>query len=79
MQAEIVLPGRDQTEMHGSGARAIEKYNPETMERHRKGAGAMQRLHCRRKPSYAARLGAAVSIDPAAEQKLPRSCARAQS
>jgi hypothetical protein len=43
MQAEIVLPGRDQTEMHGSGARTIEKYNPETMDRHRKGAGAMRR------------------------------------
>jgi hypothetical protein len=42
MQATILLPGRDQTEMHGSGARAIEKYNPETIDRHQKGAGAMQ-------------------------------------
>jgi hypothetical protein len=50
MRATIVLPRRDQTEMHGSRARPIEKYNPKTMDRHRKGGGAMQRPQGWRRP-----------------------------
>jgi hypothetical protein len=37
------LPSRDQTEMHGSMRGSIEKYNPETIDRHSESAGAMRR------------------------------------
>jgi hypothetical protein len=69
MQATILLPSRDQTEMHGSKRGSIEKYNPETIDRHSESAGAMQRPQGSRRASARLRSSGSISIDRDAKQK----------